>query len=777
MTIPPSSGGAQPGLFDSRRHLYLVSAGRSGPRARDLDPGYSRVCHLELKGRMEGSQTAGPQLRPSAWATTLQLMGIDERLVLTHRFADAGDAGCKYAFDVELLRSPGTVAGIGEIELSQSLGVLLPRWTFSAMKKPPSSWPLQAVLMPEPLRLVTRGAGSEPAADEEHCLTPPFALPTWLFTAGLDEPLHEQAWSIELRVEPVRLSVEQRRKLLKLRHELRRGARRIHIGVGPQEPYLHDADLDDAVQAWLAQMIRRPGDAYTLQAGLRSANAFSAFAIKRIARDIFGPEMPVAVAADFANAGGRRLLLASQGLGGLFASDQLLQARGFAVCKPEPALLPLGPGIVMARTEAGQPIVMPDNHVTGHTLVVGSSGSGKSSLLQGMACQNMQRGHGFALICPHGDLFSGVLKRVPKDRQRDVVVIDLADTSGFSVALNPFSGTAADPAMRRFVSGLFVDLVDRLVEGADTTGPQTRTRLRNLTMLALSHPDGGAPADLRRLLIDDDYRKWLLSKAEANVAAAVRQYSKSTGDQSMDNWIPWLLARVEPFFSSPALLRLLNRPSTADLGDLMQRNAIVLINLSKATLGEAECQIAGSLLLMMFHIAALRANAAGHRAARPYTLIVDEAHTFISPVVAQMCRESRKFGLGLVLATQAIESLRHPVAGDLSTAVLASTATKVFLRLSGREAKYQLNEYISPEFTATDLVRLPNYHGVMSMAAAGIPPFMFKTEPPEPAGPAADETLVRDLSGRQFGTPVAEADSYLIRRHGLDPSELGHTDR
>jgi len=218
---------------------------------------------------------------------------------------------------------------------------------------------------------------------------------------------------------------------------------------------------------------------------------------------------------------------------------------------PTPRLLPMGPGVVVARTARGHPIVVPDSHITSHMLVVGSRGSGKSGLLQGIACEIMRQGRPLAVICPHGELSANVLERVPPERRDDVVNIDLADTTGFSIALNPFAGTSADPALHRFVCGQFVDLVDRLLEGTDTSGPQSRARLRNLTLLELSHPSGESPAGLRRLLIDTDYRDWLLSKAEGNVTAAVRQYFQSTGDQSMTNWMPWLLARFEPFISSP----------------------------------------------------------------------------------------------------------------------------------------------------------------------------------------------------------------------------------
>jgi type IV secretory pathway VirB4 component len=39
-----------------------------------------------------------------------------------------------------------------------------------------------------------------------------------------------------------------------------------------------------------------------------------------------------------------------------------------------------------------------------HVYVIGKAGTGKSTLLENMALQDLERGHGFALIDPHGDL-------------------------------------------------------------------------------------------------------------------------------------------------------------------------------------------------------------------------------------------------------------------------------------------------------------------------------------------------------------------------------------
>jgi ABC-type phosphate/phosphonate transport system ATPase subunit len=40
-----------------------------------------------------------------------------------------------------------------------------------------------------------------------------------------------------------------------------------------------------------------------------------------------------------------------------------------------------------------------------HVYVIGKTGTGKSTLLETMALQDLESGNGFALIDPHGDIF------------------------------------------------------------------------------------------------------------------------------------------------------------------------------------------------------------------------------------------------------------------------------------------------------------------------------------------------------------------------------------
>jgi len=63
-----------------------------------------------------------------------------------------------------------------------------------------------------------------------------------------------------------------------------------------------------------------------------------------------------------------------------------------------------------------------------HMHIVGKTGTGKSTLLKMLMQQDLSRGHGFALLDPHGDLAEEVLDGVPKSRIQDVVYLNPADT-------------------------------------------------------------------------------------------------------------------------------------------------------------------------------------------------------------------------------------------------------------------------------------------------------------------------------------------------------------
>src|SRR5206468_8860654 len=62
-----------------------------------------------------------------------------------------------------------------------------------------------------------------------------------------------------------------------------------------------------------------------------------------------------------------------------------------------------------------------------HVYVIGKTGTGKSTLLETMALQDIQRNVGLALIDPHGDLVPRIARQIPHSRQKDVIYLNASD--------------------------------------------------------------------------------------------------------------------------------------------------------------------------------------------------------------------------------------------------------------------------------------------------------------------------------------------------------------
>ena len=59
-----------------------------------------------------------------------------------------------------------------------------------------------------------------------------------------------------------------------------------------------------------------------------------------------------------------------------------------------------------------------------HTYVIGKTGTGKSTLLETMALQDITKGRGLCLIDPHGDLAERLAGQMPVNRIADLIYLN-----------------------------------------------------------------------------------------------------------------------------------------------------------------------------------------------------------------------------------------------------------------------------------------------------------------------------------------------------------------
>ena len=62
-----------------------------------------------------------------------------------------------------------------------------------------------------------------------------------------------------------------------------------------------------------------------------------------------------------------------------------------------------------------------------HTYAIGKTGTGKTTLLETIALQDMVRGCGVTVIDPHGDLAERLVAQIPPWRERDLIYLNAPD--------------------------------------------------------------------------------------------------------------------------------------------------------------------------------------------------------------------------------------------------------------------------------------------------------------------------------------------------------------
>ena len=136
-----------------------------------------------------------------------------------------------------------------------------------------------------------------------------------------------------------------------------------------------------------------------------------------------------------------------------------------------------------------------------HLYVIGKTGTGKSTLLENMALQDLERGNGLALIDPHGDLVARIAARIPERRRPDILYLDATDPSQ-PFGYNPLRHVRED-RIALAASGM-MDVFKKM--WPDAWGVRMEHILRNVLMALLEQRDATLH-DVLRIFSDKEFGK------------------------------------------------------------------------------------------------------------------------------------------------------------------------------------------------------------------------------------------------------------------------------
>ena len=353
-----------------------------------------------------------------------------------------------------------------------------------------------------------------------------------------------------------------------------------------------------------------------------------------------------------------------------------------------------------------------------HVLLVGQTGTGKSTLMHNMAVQDAQHRHGWCLIDPHGDLAAAVHRSLPASHHYWSLA-DPACPYGF----NPLKHVSAH--YRPLVASGLLEALKK--QWPDAWGPRMEHLLRYALLALLEQPQ----ADLRDIMKLFTFKGFQRQVSETITDPQVRHFWKyeypAMNYQSSADGVQSVANKLGAFLAHPQVRTALCEPKEPlRFRSLMDTGQVLVVNLAKGQLGADVANIMGGLITTTVMLAAFSRHSLPACARRPFFLYADEYPSFTTTAFANLLSEARKYGLGLVLAQQHVTQSET----EVREAILGNVGTMVVFRVGAMDAP--LFEKLLPPFTASDLKNQPNRRAVVRVMYQGEPlrAFSLSTYPP-----------------------------------------------
>lgn len=401
-----------------------------------------------------------------------------------------------------------------------------------------------------------------------------------------------------------------------------------------------------------------------------------------------------------------------------------------------------------------------------HLYIIGKTGSGKSYFLRYMAVQDIKAGKGVCVIDPHGDLVDSIMGLIPPERIDDVVYFDPSDTER-PMGLNMLE--APNESMRDFAVQEMIAIFQMLFP-PEMIGPMFEHNMRNFMLTLMADLDNpGTLAEIPRMISDDAFqKKWVEKVKDPAVRGFWEQEMAKTSDYHKSEMMGYLVSKVGRFVENEMMRNIVGQASSAfDFRKIMDEKKILLVNLSKGRTGEVNANLLGLILVAKLQMAAFTRADIPEEDRNDFMLYIDEFQNFITPSIATILSEARKYRLNLVLAHQYMGQLVKDGKAEIRDAVLGNVGSMLVARV-GPEDTEVLGKVFEPTFTPYDLMNTDKYtwNAKIITGNAQTKPFTLKAVPPPKPNEQLAKTL-KEVSRLTYGRSKTEVERDIAVRSGI----------
>jgi hypothetical protein len=329
-----------------------------------------------------------------------------------------------------------------------------------------------------------------------------------------------------------------------------------------------------------------------------------------------------------------------------------------------------------------------DSDRLNHFYVIGATGTGKTKFLEYLIRQDIEKGNGFGVIDPHGDLIEDikgflVLRYEPDDEiiSNRVVLIDPADPD-FTVTFNPLEKVSGVP---------IAEQANELISAfrkiwSDSWGVRMEDLMRN-SLIALAEAELTL-TELPQFLTNRGVRQGILEKVSHPLAQEYFKRFDTMTDRSQVTWIEPIMNKIGAFFSDDRIRHIFSsEKSSFNIREIMDHQKILLIKLDKGKLKDS-ADLLGSLLMAKIQMAAFSRSDILQRKRIPFYLYIDEFQNFASESFSIVLSEARKYGLSLIMAHQTLAQISE----EMKSLILGNTGVQVYFRINRHDASLLAKE-------------------------------------------------------------------------------------
>lgn len=338
-----------------------------------------------------------------------------------------------------------------------------------------------------------------------------------------------------------------------------------------------------------------------------------------------------------------------------------------------------------------------------HSLILGSSGSGKSkfiSLFVKYIEQNPQykKNYKIVIIDPHASLENDI------GGLEQTKVIDFEEND-----IDLFMPTSSD-----FISSteLFLSLFKTLL--IDQYNSKLERVLRYAIHLLLI---GNAFnfQNLRKLILEIEYRSSLLREYEQELPLSVLQFFLNDFNELKINYYGEAISPIISFIDEMQLLPVFNQEkSQSNLKESIQNNFLTIVSLNRMQLGDKITKTIAGLIMQQ-----LLGLVQSYTYTESIIFILDEIAVIENPIVCRFLSEARKYGVSTFIAGQYL----NQVSKEVKDAIFANVVNYYIFRVSKLDASVLVDNFNiniplenTEEYKIKLLTELPNRNCILRIS-------------------------------------------------------------